>query len=285
MQPDPPTLFPPARIVHVPGRGEFFLRDSGGDGPPVLLLHGWLFNADMNWLHTYRPLREAGYRVLAVDHRGHGRGLRSSEPFTLEECATDAAAVMRTIGAAPVIAVGYSMGGPVAQLMARDHPETVSALVMCATAPDWQDLHLKLFWRTMSGLRLLLGLFPTSYWEWLLRLSGMPRHQRMWAAAELSRGSSIDLAEAGRALSRYDGRPWLASLRAIPAAVVLTTRDFQVLPRKQRKLARLLDAPTFEVRADHMAAGNSPQLFVAALLRALRAVAGATSRERLAAAG
>ena len=75
--PEPPVALPAGCIVHVPGRGEMFLRDSGGDGPPVLLLHGWMFSADLNWYTTYGALEEAGYRVLAVDHRGHGRGIRT----------------------------------------------------------------------------------------------------------------------------------------------------------------------------------------------------------------
>ena len=66
----------------MPGRGEFFLRDTdltaaaGDDRPVVVLLHGWLVTADLNWHAAYAPLHEAGYRVLALDHRGHGRGLR-----------------------------------------------------------------------------------------------------------------------------------------------------------------------------------------------------------------
>ena len=82
--PEPPLPLPPGRIVHVPGRGEMFLRDTGGDGPPVLLLHGWMFPSDLNWFPVYAALQDAGLRVLAVDHRGHGRGLRTTEPFSLE---------------------------------------------------------------------------------------------------------------------------------------------------------------------------------------------------------
>ena len=48
--PEPPIEPLPGRIVHVPGRGEFFLRDSGGDGPALLLLHGWMVSADLNWI-------------------------------------------------------------------------------------------------------------------------------------------------------------------------------------------------------------------------------------------
>jgi 3-oxoadipate enol-lactonase len=271
--PDPPAGFPPGRILHVPGRGEFFLRDSGGTGRPVLLLHGWMFSADLNWRYTYDALRSAGYRVLAVDHRGHGRGLRTPDPFRLEDCAADAAAVVRTLGVGAVTAVGYSMGGPIAQLMARDHRDVVSGLVLCATAADWQDPGLRLFWRTMGSLRLLLGLFPMSYWQWLVRVARLGSGaERTWIAAELSRGSSIDLAEAGRELSRYDARPWLDQLRGLPAAVVLTTKDRQVFPRKQRRLAEALGAPTFEVPAGHFAVTTHQGPFRRALLEALAAV-------------
>ena len=271
--PEPPEGMPQGRLVHVRGRGEFFLRDSGGSGPPVLLLHGWMFASDLNWWPVYRSLVDRGFRVLAVDHRGHGRGLRTPEPFTLSACADDAAAIVRHVGCGPVVAVGYSMGGPIAQLLARDHPDVVRGLVLCATALDWSDPYLKAFWRTMGGLRLLLGLFPTGYWHALLRASGAPDSaHRVWVASELSRGSARDLAEAGRELGRFDSSGWAGTLTP-PAAVVMTTRDRQVRKRKQHALVRALgDVPAFEVADDHFAVSTSPEAFRRALLSALGAV-------------
>ena len=96
--PVPPRDFPPARTVIVPDRGEFFLRDSGGDDPVVLMLHGWTASADLNFGGLYDDVISAGYRVIAIDHRGHGRGLRPLAPFRLVDCAADAAAVIRTLG-------------------------------------------------------------------------------------------------------------------------------------------------------------------------------------------
>ncbi len=143
-------------------------------------------------------------------------------------------------------------------------------LVLCATAPDWQDPHLKVLWRTMALLRLGLGLFPTAAWN--ASLTGMREGPyRTWLAAELSRGSARDVAEAGRELGRYDGRPWLGELD-VPSAVVLTARDRNVPPRKQRELARLLDAPAFEVDAPHLAVATHRRAFLAALAAALEAV-------------
>ena len=270
--PDPPVGLPPGRLVHVPGRGEFFVRDSETDGPPILLLHGWMFQSDLNWWRAYRPLIDGGYRVLAVDHRGHGRGLRSTAPFRLADCASDAAALVRELGCAPLPVVGYSMGGAVAQLMARDHPDAVAALVACATAPDWTEPHMRRLWKSMGALRLLLAVFPTGTWRGLLNWAGFEDSPTTtWIASELSRGSSLDLAEAGRELGRYDARPWLPGLD-VASAVVVTTRDRSVPPRKQRELAGLLRAQVFEHEGDHDSVVAQGEQFASVLLEALAAV-------------
>jgi 3-oxoadipate enol-lactonase len=263
---------PEGRIVRVPGLGELFVRDTGGNGPPVLLLHGWMFPSDLNWWRTYKPLADAGYRVLALDARGHGRGLRASEPFTLAGCASDAAALVRELGCGPVIVVGYSMGGPIAALMARDHPDTVAALVECATAREWRDPRMRALWSGMGALRLFLNVFPRQSWRWMLRWGGFPDSPTTsWVAAELSRGSARDIAEAGRELGRFDSRTWIKRLD-VPSAVVVTTRDNAVPPRKQYELAESLGAPTFEIACDHAGVTVNGDEFAVVLLRALESV-------------
>jgi pimeloyl-ACP methyl ester carboxylesterase len=270
--PEPPIDPPPGRIVHVPRRGEFFLRDTGGDGPALLLLHGWMVSADLNWLAAYDALAAAGYRVLALDHRGHGRGLRTPEPFRLTHCSDDAAAILRHEGIERCVAVGYSMGGPIACLLARDHPDLVAAIVLCATAPDWQEPYMKRGWRLMALLRLELGLFPNAAWRAGLRAIGLPDESgTTWAAAELSRGSARDIAEAGRELGRYDGRSFLGSLR-LPRAVIVPVDDNLVPPRKQRELAALLGVAPREVPGTHVAVTTHTEPFLAALLDALAEV-------------
>src|ERR1700750_1575267 len=148
--PDPPIQRPPARTVAVPGRGEFFLRDTGGDGPAVMLLHGWMASADLNWHGAYGDLSDAGYRVLAIDHRGHGRGLRPLVPFRLSDCAAAAAAVLQEVGLAPASA----------QLMAYERPAAVRGLVLSGTAQHWQDAETRRVWRAMGALGLMLSVAP-----------------------------------------------------------------------------------------------------------------------------
>jgi pimeloyl-ACP methyl ester carboxylesterase len=271
--PEPPFEMPPARTVLVPGRGELFLRDTAGDGRPVMLLHGWIASADLNWCGAYGDLIEAGYRVLAIDHRGHGRGLRPLVRFRLADCAADAAGVLRQLGLAPALVAGYSMGGAIAQLLARDHPDVVSGLVLSGTAQHWQEPEVRRTWRAMGLFGLWLSMAPRASWRSAFRRVGIPDNQQTaWVRSEVMRHSAADLAEAGRELGRFDSRPWLGSIQA-PAAVVITTRDTAVPVYKQRELAAACSAKVFEAPIEHLDIVTRAQDYNPALLAALEAVA------------
>ncbi|HKO26338.1 MAG TPA: alpha/beta fold hydrolase [Solirubrobacteraceae bacterium] len=272
--PVPPIELPPARTLIVPDRGELFLRDTGGDGPAVMLLHGWMADADLNWCGAYGDLAAAGYRVLAIDHRGHGRGLRPLKDFRLADCAADAAAALRQLNAAPAFVAGYSMGGAIAQLMVRDHPETVTGLVLSGTAQHWQDPGTRRAFKALGALGLALSIAPRATWTAGFRRAGLrDSPETAWALAEMMRHSARDIVEAGRELGRFDSRPWLQPL-PIPAAVVLTTRDELVSPGKQRQLAAALNAPIFEAPISHLEITTNGQAYNPALIRALAAVGG-----------
>jgi 3-oxoadipate enol-lactonase len=218
-------------------------------------LHGWTVSADINFFPVYAGLAES-YRVIALDQRGHGRGMRSMEPFILEDCADDAAALLEQLGVGPAIVVGYSMGGPVGLLLARRHPGQVAALVLQATALEWRHtVRERAVWRLLPVLDLSLRFgVGTAFVERIIReaVDEAPELHgyRPWLAAEFQRATSRDLVAAGRALSRYDARPWAGQL-GIPAAVLVTARDRLVRSAKQRELAEVLHASVFEVDADH----------------------------------
>jgi 3-oxoadipate enol-lactonase len=257
------------------------MRDTGSDGPAVMLLHGWMATADLNWCGVYGDLAGAGYRVLAIDHRGHGRGLRQFAPFRLADCAGDAAAALRELGVTPALVVGYSMGGAIAQLMVRDYPDAVAGLVLSGTAQHWQDQRARRVFKSMGALGLMLSVAPRWTWSAGARRAGLPESpDTAWAVSEMVRHSARDIAEAGRELGRFDSRPWLHRI-PIPSAVVLTTRDHAVAPARQRALAGALDAPIFEAPISHLQITTSRADYNPALLRALAAVAG---RETVAAA-
>jgi 3-oxoadipate enol-lactonase len=270
--PEPPITMPPARTVNVPGRGEFFLRDTGGEGRAVMLLHGWMATGDLNWWAVYGDLADAGYRVLAIDHRGHGRGLRPLVPFRIADCAADAAGVLRELDLAPALVVGYSMGGAIAQTIAHEHPDVVEGVVLSGTAQHWQDPRTRRAFKALGAVGFSISVAPKLFWSAGLRRAGMRENQRtVWLQSELMRHSARDLAEAGRELGRFDSRPWLGSVRA-PISVVITTRDELVPVRKQRELAAAAGAHVFEAPLSHLEVGWRGQDYNPKLLQALSAV-------------
>lgn len=288
--PVPPHDFPPARTIVVPDRGEFFLRDSdpGSTAPVVFMLHGWVGSADLNFGGLYDDVIAAGYRVIAVDHRGHGRGPRPLIPFRLVDAAADAAAVIRALELPPVIIYGYSMGGAVAQLVARDNPDVVSGLVLSGTAQHWQEEELRRAWRAMPFVGFGLSMAPGRGWRAALKRAGFRPGPRMaWVHSEMTRHSARDIAEAGRELGRFDSRPWLAPF-AFPSAVVLTSADDAVPPGKQRELAEVLQATVFEAPVRHlevaaMAGDESAGRYNPVLIQALGFVRTAASSGSLSA--
>jgi pimeloyl-ACP methyl ester carboxylesterase len=269
--PLPPPL-PPGSVVVLPGRGEVFVRDTGnvaGGAPPVLLLHGWTVSADLNFFGLYGGLA-ARHRVVALDHRGHGRGMRSRTAFSLEDCADDAAAVLCELGLAPAIVVGFSMGGAIAMLLHHRHPELVAGMVFCGTALEWKATPRdRLLWRGMSIFEVALrsgtgeGVVARVLRE---VIDGAPDLEALepWVRGEFHRGYAPDIAGAGRALSTYDGRS-LASDVDVPCAVVVTTRDEAVLPEKQYELADALDAEILTLDGDHFAPFTKGPAFAKAI--------------------
>jgi 3-oxoadipate enol-lactonase len=273
LPPVPPVEMPPARTVRVADRGEFFLRDTGGEGPVVMLLHGWMATADLNWVGAYAALAGAGYRVLAIDHRGHGRGLRPIVKFRLADCAADAAAVLRELDAAQATIVGYSMGGAIAQLVAREHPDVVSGVVLSGTAQHWKDKRTQRSFKAMGALGLALSLTPGRFWRAGFRRIGITEERTsIWLQSELLRHSARDVAEAGRELGRFDSRPWLGQISA-PIATVITTEDDIVPTFKQRQLAQAAGGPVFEAPLNHMEVVSRAKLYNPSLLQGIAAVA------------
>ena len=266
---------------HLPNRGEIFYRHHrhpDPTAPTLLLLHGWTASADLQFFTAYETLAEA-YSFVAVDHRGHGRGIRNvREPFRLEDAADDAAALVEALGLGPVILVGYSMGGPISMLFWLRHPELVAGVVLEATALEWRESRPeRLMWRTLGLLGVMLRgwWYPRSVRLGLRNLvKGQPSLETWvpWIEGEVHRNEVRSIVQAGRALALYDARPFAAEID-VPTGLLLTTGDHLVRPRKQRALANAIRAEVVEVAGDHLSPWTIPDDFARATRRLVDSVA------------
>jgi 3-oxoadipate enol-lactonase len=233
-----------------------------------VLLHGWTATGDLNWFTSFASLG-ARFRVISLDHRGHGRGLRTSRPFRLEDCADDVAALAGALGLPRIIAAGYSMGGPIAQLVWRRHPALVDGLVLCATARSFASTRQeRMVFAGLTGLATAARITPGPARRWIEEQYRVRRTRDYedWAAEQMAGHDWRRVLEAGSALGRYSSLPWIGSID-VPTAVVVTTRDRVVPARRQIRVAESIPgAKIFPVQADHDACVVHPQRFVPQLV-------------------
>jgi pimeloyl-ACP methyl ester carboxylesterase len=245
----------------------------------VVLLHGLTAAADLNWFGVFGPLGEAGFRVISVEHRGYagGRPLAAGRGrYRLEDLADDVVAVADGLGVGRFVAVGYSMGGAVAQLLSRRHPDRVAGLVLGATASVFSDTMRE---RVLSGLlpaasgaaRVVPAVASRFVGSTLrARFAGSP--WAGWADAELARHRPSVMLAWAAALGRFSSASWIGGLD-VPTAVVVTAHDVLVPTARQLALARAIPgAHVVGLEGDHGVFITDPPAFATAVVDACRRV-------------
>jgi 3-oxoadipate enol-lactonase len=248
--PEPQPSFPsqqehpnriPGRTVFV-GDRELFVREAGpADAPPILLLHGWGDHSLVVW-HAVIPLLAEGYRVIALDNRNTGKSDLVRGGYEIAGCADDAAGVLEALGIDRATVAGYSMGGMIAQELARRHPERVAGLVLGGTASTPIGTMGLPGFATRAGMVVLRALGRISKVEhtWLrtriLRDSGAaaPEHLLWFWTQHLNRDTTLYW-EAGFAITHFDSAEWVGGLDML-TTVVINTADQLLDPAAQYQL-------------------------------------------------
>ncbi len=297
-----PHWLPPGRPIELAGRGTTWIHEMNGPGQApgsrvragdgaephtLFLLHGWTATGALNWFPTFADLGRR-FRVVTIDHRGHGRGIRNWHRFRLEDCADDLVAVADELGIERFIPVGYSMGGPIAQLAWRRHRDRVEGMVLCATARSFTGRPgEKALFGVMAGLSIAARLTPgglqRSMNERVLLSRFEDTPEGRWAVDEMRRHDPRMIVEAGQAIGRFTSHSWIGGVD-VPSAVVVTEYDSVVPAHRQRRLAASIPGATVhEVRGDHTVCVLRPYNFVPALVEACISVTARASRRSQAA--
>ena len=117
-------------IAEINRQGLFF-EDSGGDGPALVFMHGFLM--DHRMFDPQVAALAANYRCVRWDARGFGQTRWDGEPFSLHDSARDCIGLMDHLGIDRATLVGMSQGGYCALRVALRHPDRVRALVLMST--------------------------------------------------------------------------------------------------------------------------------------------------------
>ena len=127
-------------LRHVTADGARWAVHDSGEGPAVLLLHGFTgTGASLDELA--RALRHDGRRTIAPDLLGHGASDAPADParHDVARQAADLAAILRELDVAPASVVGYCFGGRIALRLALDAPEVVASLVLIGSGAGIAD--------------------------------------------------------------------------------------------------------------------------------------------------
>lgn len=246
--------------LNLPGGRSTRVREVQGPpgAPTVMLLHGLGATGGLNWAGAFSVLGQH-FRVIALDHRGHGRGPRTRR-FRLEDCADDARDVADALGITRCTAVGYSMGGPIAMLMWRRHPRLVRGLVLIATSRNFRGHPAERAGFEALALAASLPTPPRLPIPW-------PRQGHLvgrvvpglapvlWGIDEFRHHQRSAVLQAAAAIGRFTAHDWVGEID-VPVAVVATTNDRLVPLARQARLAMAIPTAVLHpVPAGHLRTG------------------------------
>lgn len=242
-----PDHFAPTGVfVDLPGMGTCFYRQYLNPGKPTLvLLHGMVASSGLNWFRAF-PALAPHFNIIAPDLRGHGRSQRGRKRFTISRCARDLNALLEGLETGPVIVVGYSMGGAIAQKFWKKFPDKVAGLVLTATAyrarmSAYEQLFALPIFAGFVGLGRVTELFnhlPRGMVKRYLPTLADQLHEneRRWALDEMRRTSLRVLLETAREMAFHDSSQWLHRID-VPTAVLALERDGVIDPEHQYEIA------------------------------------------------
>ena len=236
-------------------------------GAPVVLSHALGLDLSM-WDGLAAELGKT-HPVLRYDHRGQGGSAVPAGPYTLDELVDDAARLVREWGRGPVVFIGLSMGGMVAQGLAIRHPELVKRVVLANTTAQYPDAARGAWTQRIAavqqgGMAAVADMVVERY----LHAGFRTAHP---AAAQALREQILRSDAAGYVASCYAvmSVDWLAQLPKVqcPALVIAGAHDVGATPAMARAIADAIPGAALKVfdDASHLSVAEQPGAFADAV--------------------
>lgn len=199
-----------------------YFEDTGGDGPVVILAHGFLMDHEM-FVHQVAALRDT-YRVITWDERGFGLTEFDGAPFTYWDSAADCLGLLDHLGVERAVVGGMSQGGFLSLRAALTAPDRVRALILLDTQAGGEDAaHIEAYtgmlqmWATAGPVDELANTVATI-------IIDDPDENPKWVAKWQARPKEL-IVEAGACLMNRDDISDLLGGITCPALVVHGTED------------------------------------------------------------
>jgi 3-oxoadipate enol-lactonase len=254
--------------------------------PRVVLLHGLACTGALCWALTFHELARRA-QVITFDQRWHGRGV-DSDRFTIEGCADDVAGVLDALDIDDAIVAGYSLGGAIAQMTWRRHPEHVQGLVLCSTAPHHrggpaQRVLLPVLRSGVATLEAQSARRISAHLTALNQDDAGPDSSLAWVKNQVSLTSAWAYPHVISAVTGFDSASWVGDID-VPTAVVVTDKDRAIPTRLQLALASAIpDATVLHAPGGHASLILDSARWLPVFLEAVESVASrieARSREQ-----
>lgn len=213
----------------------FYTLHGPVDGPAMILLHGWACDAN-DWSHQIPLLTALGFHVIALDLRGHGQSSApaSISDYSMKSFVGDVIALLQDLHVKTAIVVAHSMGTIIASILAVEHPEVVSALILahpiyCGTPSSLAAMS--------DTMRQNPGVAPdmvAGFFDKYMYTARSPEWLKTWHIRRVLATDGIALAGCGQAIvdifdtvvGRTDEAKAYMRKRLVPRLVVVT----EVLP-------------------------------------------------------
>jgi pimeloyl-ACP methyl ester carboxylesterase len=247
--------------------------DVAGEGPAVLLIHAFGFDADM-WGPQIEALVPAGYTVITPDVRGFGASPDPPAGFTFPSLVDELVGVLDEAGAAKAVVVGLSMGAAMAVSLALDHPERVAGLLLADNArPDGPERASAAAERIRTlGLIRLADVYEEILFGRRFRETATPALAR-WRERLIGRDAEVLAVMVERYHTRPDPGPRLGEIR-VPTEIVFGADDAAVPPERRSDYLAIDGATAHELPGTgHLSNLESPAEFNAVVFALLDAVA------------
>ncbi|MDB6002461.1 MAG: hydrolase [Rhizobacter sp.] len=238
-----------------------------GDGPPVVMSHA--LGLDLHIWDALANDLSATNEVLRYDHRGHGASAVPPGPYKLDQLVDDAARLIREWGRGPVVFIGLSMGGMVAQGLAIRHPELVRGLVLANTTAQYPEA-ARAMWahRVLAveseGVASIADMVMQRYFTDAWRAANPEQMARYRGV--LVRTSAAGYAGCCQAIAAVDWLDRLGEIR-VPTLVIAGADDMGTPVAMARDIAERVQGAELVVLPDasHLSVVEQPAAFKAAV--------------------